>query len=84
MHKKRGWWIQVLACAIFSLLPAYAGAYYALCVPSPRICAPTRLAFTVSQYRHNPLGQHRCERLFTPVHQLDRKLRPQVWYCRSY
>ena len=84
MDKRCGWWMLVLACAISCVLPAYVGAYYALCVPSPGVCTPLRLKFTVSRYRNSPLGQQRCQWLFAPIHQLDRRLRPQVWYCESY
>jgi hypothetical protein len=83
MNQRRGWWIP-LVLAMGSVLFAYVGAYYALCVPSPRRSAPLRVEFTVSQYRVNPLGQHHCVWLFAPVHQLDRRIRPNVWYCRSY
>ena len=77
MDKRRGWLPVLLATAVL-LFTAYAGAYLSLCQPRPYRC-PFGIVAVACDYRVNPLGQKGCERLFWPVHQVDRKLRPQVW-----
>jgi hypothetical protein len=84
MQSDRSWWaLWIVGLASPVLLGGlYAGLYFAICVPVPvwfgcstgmSMSPPTVVLAT---YPRIP-NQHWW--LFTPMHTLDRQLRPQTW-----
>jgi hypothetical protein len=77
---KRGWWGLVLL-GVLTPFALYVIAYYYEVTPT-RSVRRTDFGYIESTwlfYHHGDHGGIWMYRLFWPMHQLDRKLRPSVW-----
>ena len=73
-----------IIAAVLLLLPLlYVGSYLAMVVPKGIVVsAPTNAGYFVYHYRgHGEFGERTAwpARLFWPLEQIDRRLRPQDW-----
>jgi hypothetical protein len=81
MDKQRESRAPLIVVIVLLLLPVlYVGTYFALVVPGSALIPVTgssgESGFLVRHYRW---GGDSAERVFWPLEQIDRKLRPKAW-----
>ena len=73
----------LIAAFVLLLLPVlYVGSYLALVVPEGRVAwisSPTGFSYKVPVISHYRAGYVWPQRIFWPLEQSDRKLRPEAW-----
>ena len=79
MDKKRTSYAPAAVSAFMALLIVYVGSYFALIVPGGyhlEHSGPGYYYFTWECYR---FGGAWSDRIFYPIHRIDRRLRPDTW-----
>ena len=74
MKTGRGWWALAGVGALTLLLALYVGAYYTLAEQSWTETGETFPLYIVNEPIRPTLGW-----MFEPIHQIDRRLRPELW-----